>query len=251
MPKKPSLRREAPDPLYAQLKDSLTADVASGRYKPHQRLPSERELSQRFKVSRMTVRQALLALARDGLIYSRAGRGTFVAEPKIDQQLRTLTGFTQDVRSRGGQPATRVLEAKVIAATPEVATALQISPHTETILLSRLRLADGAPLAIETAYLPLARFPGLLTHNFERESLYDVLENQYQVKLTQAEQTIEAAIAGSYESELLDLTRRAAVLNIRRLTLTDAGVPVEYVCSVYRGDRYKFHSTLNTRWGTL
>lgn len=252
MPKKtsPRLHREAPDPLYAQLKNALTADVASGRYQPHQRLPSERELSIRFQVSRMTVRQALLALARDGLIYSRAGRGTFVAEPKIDQQLRTLTGFTQDVRSRGGKPTTCVLEAKVVAATPEVSAALRILPKTETIMLSRLRLADGEPLAIETAHLPLARFPGLLTHNFEVESLYDVLENKYDVKLTQAEQTIEAAIADPHESELLELPRRAAVLSIRRLTLTDAGAPVEYVCSVYRGDRYKFHSTLNTRWET-
>jgi len=195
----------------------------------------------------MTVRQALLALAREGVTYSRAGKGTFASEPKIDQQLRTLTGFTQDVRSRGGKPSNRVLEAKVVTATPEVAAALRITPEAEIIMLSRLRLADGVPLAIETAHLPLIRFPDLLTHNFAIESLYEVLENQYGVKLTQAEQTIEAAIAGPRESELLKLPRRAPVLNIRRLTLTEAGEQVEYVCSVYRGDRYKFRSTLNTR----
>ncbi len=161
----------------------------------------------------MTVRQALLELARDNVVYTRMGKGTF----------------------------------KVVTATPEVAAALRITPGAETIMLSRLRLADGVPLAIETAYLPFVRFPDLLTHNFEIESLYDVLENQYGVKLTRAEQTIEAAIAEPRESELLELTRRNAVLNIRRLTLTDAGVPVEYVCSIYRGDRYKFRSTLNTR----
>ena len=240
------LHREAPDPLYAQLKNSLTSDIASGRYRAHQRLPSERELSDQYHVSRMTARQALRELARAGVVYTRVGKGTFVAEPKIDQQLRTLTGFTQDVRARGGKPSNRVLEAKVIAATPEVAAALRTPPEAEIILLSRLRLADAIPLAIETAHQPLVRFPDLLTHNFAVESLYAVLVNQYGVKLTHAEQTIEAAIAGPREVELLHLTRRSAVLNIRRLTLTDAGEPVEYVCSVYRGDRYKFRSTLNT-----
>jgi len=238
------LRRQAPDPLYLQLKDSLVAEIASGRYRSNQRLPSERELSTRLKVSRMTVRQALLELARDGTIYARVGKGTFVAEPKIDQQLRALTGFSQDVRARGGQPTSRVLEAHVAPAMPDVAAALRIAPEAEVILLSRLRLADGTPLAVETAYLPLALFPKLLHHNFAGESLYDVLEGEYKLALTRAEQSIEAALASTREIELLCLTPPAAVLRMQRLTLTADGVPVEYVLSVYRGDRYKFRSTL-------
>ena len=238
------LRREAPDPLYLQLKDSLVAEIASGRYRSNQRLPSERELSTRFKVSRMTVRQALLELARDGTIYTRVGKGTFVADHKIDQQLRALTGFSQDVRARGGKPASRVLEARVVPAMPDVAAALRVAPEAEVILLSRLRLSDGIPLAVETAYLPFARFPKLLHHNFARESLYDVLETEYKLTLTQAEQSIEAALASAREIELLRLTPPAAVLRMQRLTLTADSVPVEYVHSVYRGDRYKFRSTL-------
>src|SRR5512138_3336271 len=115
------LYREAPDPLYAQLKESLAAEITSGRYRPHQRLPSERELSVQFHVSRMTVRQALLELVRDGTIYTRVGKGTFVAEPKIDQQLRALTGFSQEVRARGSKPSSRVLEARVASATADSA----------------------------------------------------------------------------------------------------------------------------------
>jgi GntR family transcriptional regulator len=241
------LRREAPDPLYTQLKDSLTAEIATGRYRPHQRLPSERELSIRFKVSRMTVRQALLELARDGVIYTRTGKGTFVAEPKIIQQLRALTGFTQDVRARGGKPSSRVLEARVIPATPEVAAALRITPGAEVILISRLRLSNGVPLAIENAHLPFVKFPDLLSHDFAVESLYDVLENEYGVKLTQAEQSIEAALAGPHEIELLEITPTVPVLKMQRLTLTSEGVPIEYVCSTYRGDRYRFHAILHPR----
>jgi len=241
------LRREAPDPLYLQLKDSLTTEITSGRYRSNQRLPSERELSERFKVSRMTVRQALLELVRDGAIYTRVGKGTFVAEPKIDQQLRALTGFSQDVRARGGKPASHVLEAKVVPAMLDVAAALRITPEAEVILLSRLRLADGVPLAVETAYLPFAMFPKLLHHDFGVESLYDVLEKEYKLSLTHAEQSIEAALAAPREIELLKLTPPAAVLKMQRLTLTGDGVPVEYVHSVYRGDRYKFRSMLQSR----
>ena len=244
------LSRQAPDPLYLQLKDSLATEITSGRYRSNQRLPSERELSERFRVSRMTVRQALLALAHDGAIYTRVGKGTFVAEPKIDQQLRALTGFSQDVRARGGRPTSRVLEAQVIPAAPDVAAALRIVPDAEVILLARLRLADAVPLAIETAHLPFVLFPELLHHDFGVESLYDVLEKDYGCTLTQAEQTIEAALASPREIELLEMTPPAAVLRMQRLTLTGDGMPVEYVHSIYRGDRYKFRSTLLPRTAT-
>ena len=241
------LHREAPDPLYLQLKTSIVADITSRRYNTNQRLPSERELALRFKVSRMTVRQALLELAREGTIYTRTGKGTFVAEPKIDQQLRALTGFSQDVRTRGNKPTSRVLKSKVIPSPADVAIALRLTPNAEVIQLSRLRIADGKPLAIETAYLPFALFPNLLTHNFANESLYGVLENEYKVILTQAEQTLEAALAEADEINLLKLDPPAAVLRIQRLTLTSDGIPVEYVLSAYRGDRYKFRSNLQAR----
>jgi len=244
------LQREAPDPLYLQLKQKLSDEIAAGRYRPHQRLPSERELGTRFKVSRMTVRQALLDLGREGIIYTRVGKGTFVAEPKIDQQLRALSGFSQEMSARGGRPASRVLEARVIPATPDVAAALRLTPEAEVIVLARVRMADGLPLAVETACLPFALFPGLLRHDFARESLYDVLETEYKLTLTRGERTIEAALAGPREIELLELTPPAAVLRMQRLTLTSDGVPVEYVLSAYRGDRYKFRSTLQPRTHT-
>lgn len=241
------LHREAPDPLYIQLKDSLVTDIESGQYGAHQRLPSERELADRFQVSRMTARQALLQLARDGVIYTRVGKGTFVAEPKIDQQLRALTGFTQDVRARGGQPSSRVLETCVSAAAPEIAAVLRLAPGADVIKLARLRLADSLPLAIETAYLPFSLCPTLLHHDFSSVSLYHVLESECKMTLVEAEQTIEAALAEPREIELLELTPPAAVMRIQRLTFTDNGVPVEYVQSTYRGDRYKFRSALQAR----
>ena len=238
------LHPEAPDPLYTQLKDTLVKDIVAGHYQPDQRLPSERELSARFNVSRMTVRQAMLELARDGVVFTRAGKGTFVSAPKISQRLRALSGFTQDVCARGATPTSRVLEFKVIEALPDVAAALGVSMQTELITLSRVRLADGIPLALETSYLPFQRFPNFFRHDFSVESLYAVLENEYGLTLTQAEQTIEAALAGKREVDLLQLTSPAAIFKMQRLTMTSDGLPVEYVLSSYRGDRYRLHSVL-------
>ena len=241
------LSREAPNPLYLQLKDTLVAEIKAGRYRAHQRLPSERELSERYKVSRMTARQALLDLARAGLVYTRVGKGTFVAELKIDQQLRTVTGFSQDIRARGSQPSSLVLEAKLIPAMPEVAAALRLLAGADVIVLARVRLADGSPLAVETAYLPFMFCPNLLQHDFSIESLYNILEKEYGFLLTQADQTIEATLATPQEAELLKLTPPAATLHIERLTVRQDGQPIEYVLSTYRGDRYKFRSQLQLR----
>lgn len=239
------LIREAPDPLYLQVKAALLADIGTGRYGANQRLPSERELALRFRVSRMTARQALLELAREGAIYTRVGKGTFVAEAKIDQHLRALTSFSQDVRGRGNHPTSRVLSGQVIPASAPVAAALRLLPGAEVVVLARLRLSDEMPLAIETAHLPYRLFPSLLRHDFAAVSLYTVLAHEYGATLTQAEQTIEASLAQPEELTLLQLVPPAAVLRLQRLTFTSEGVPAEYVISVYRGDRYKFHSTLH------
>ncbi len=241
------LKRNAPLPLYLQLKETLQADILAQRFKPHQLLPSERELCMNYGVSRMTVRQALGDLAREGLIYSRVGKGTFVGAPKIDQQLKALTGFSQEMRARGSHPASRVLEARLERATDQAAQPLHIPPGTEVVLLTRVRLADGLPLAIETVHVPHALCPDLLRHDFSVESLYDVLEHEYGHRLTHADQTIEAALAGPREAALLQLLPPAAVLVMERSTFTEQGILIEHVHSIYRGDRYKFRSALAPR----
>ena len=241
------LKRNHPLPLYVQLHDTLQADIHAQRLKPHQQLPSEREFCARFHVSRMTVRQALIGLTRDGLIYSRVGKGTFVGEPKIDQQLKTLTGFSQEMSSRGSTPSSRVLEAKLQSVSADLAQVIRVPVGTEIALLTRVRFADGVPLAIETVHLPHALCPNLLHHDFSTESLYDVLEREYGYRLTRAEQTIEAALANPRDIAMLQLVPPAPVLVMERLTFTDQDVLIEYVQSTYRGDRYKFRSALAPR----
>jgi GntR family transcriptional regulator len=239
------LKREAPTPLYLQLKNALVADIATGRYKPHERLMSERELGEKFKVSRMTVRQALTDMTREGILYTQAGKGTYVSEPKIKQELETLSGFCQDMAARGSVASGQVLEARIIPATLSLAAIFSVQANTELVLLSRLRLSDGIPLAIEVAYMPHLLCPGILDFDFSKESLYNILSTRYNTSLVRAEQTMESGLASPQEIELLQTTSPAPVLRIERLSYNEQNTLVEFVVSAYRGDRYKFHTRLH------
>lgn len=240
------LSREAPTPLYLQLKNALVADIGAGHYKPHERLLSERELGEKFKVSRMTVRQALTEMIREGILYTQVGKGTYVSEAKIKQELQALTGFSQDMAMRGTVASGRVLEARVIPATLTLAAIFSVPMNTEIVLLSRLRLSDGIPLAIEEAYILHQVCPGILDHDFSKESLYNVFATRYNTILVRAEQTMEASLVAPEEAELLQITSPSPVLRIERLSYNEQNTLIEYVKSAYRGDRYKFHTTLQS-----
>ncbi len=241
------LKRDDPLPLYVQLFKTLRTDIHDQRLAPHQQLPTERELCARFQVSRMTVRQALGELAREGLIYSRVGKGTFVSEPKIDHPIKTLAGFSQEMIARGSKPSSRVLEANLRRINSDLAGLMRIPVGTEIVTLTRVRLADGVPLAIETVHLPHYLCPNLLRHDFSAESLYRVLEHDYGYRLTHADQTIESALASPRELSLLQLIPPAPLLVLQRQTYTDLDILITYGNSAYRADRYKFHSALGTR----
>jgi GntR family transcriptional regulator len=240
------LKREAPTPLYLQLKNALVADIEAGQYRPHERLMSERELGEKFKVSRMTVRQALTDMIREGILYTQAGKGTYVSESKIKQELQSLTGFSQDMAARGTVASAQILEARIVPATLTLAAIFAISVNTELVLLSRLRLSDGIPLAIEEAYIRHQVCPGILAYDFAKESLYHILATCYNTILVRAEQTMEAGLTTSTEAELLQIASPSPVLRIERLSYNEQNMLVEYVKSAYRGDRYKFHTTLQS-----
>lgn len=238
------LNPKSPVPLYLQVKTILSDLVLHGEVKPNERLPSERELGEELGVSRMTVRQAVQALIREGLLYTRAGKGTFVSEIRLEQD-RALTGFTEEMRRRGLEVTNKVLDARIIPATSKLAEKLEINRNSGVIRISRLRLANGQVVALENAHLPHSLFPTLLEHDFSRESLYDVLRRDYGVRLLSADQTIEAALANHEELRMLQLTPPAAVLRMQRITRSEQRVVVEYVESVYRSDRYKLNTTLH------
>lgn len=239
-----ALDRQGPTPIFEQVKALLDAAIAGGELAPHQRIPSERELSMVLGASRMTIRQALTEMTTEGSLYTRSGKGTYVADRKIEQPLQRLTSFTEDIRSRGFRPASRVLEQQLMPASLEMAEALGIRSGAEIVRLRRLRLADDRPLAIETAHLPHAVCPGLLGLDLSSASLYDLLATRYGIQLRSAKQTIEASQPDAEERGLLELPPAVPVLRIHRLTSNDQGRPVEFVRAVYRGDRFQLHVEL-------
>ncbi len=240
------LDRESPTPIFVQIRARLEEAIGSGDLVPHQRIPSERQLSDRFGVSRMTVRQALDALTHDRLLYSLPGKGTFVADRKIiEQPLMHLTSFTQDILARGMRPSSRLLAGRIVQASFEMARLFGLAPTVELVQVTRLRLADDEPLAIEAVHIPSALVPGLLDRDLAAESLYAILGRDYGLALAGARQTIEAAEPTLDEQRILCLDAPRPVLRISRLTSDANGRIVEYVRSVYRGDRY--HLTVELR----
>ena len=138
-------------------------------------IPSERQLSADFGVSRLTVRAALDELVREGHLIRRHGSGTFVSEPKIAQEL-TMTSFTDDMRRRGLRPASTTLELRVTAAGARLGRLLRVSPSEPVVVFTRLRLADGESMAIETVHIREAHVPGLTAQELEERSFYELLE---------------------------------------------------------------------------
>jgi len=232
--------RERAEPLYLQIRQALLRAILSGGFQPHQRVPSERELSEALGVSRMTVRQALQTLINEGYLYTVPGKGTFVASrPRIEQNLQRLSGFTQEVRSQGFTPGSRVLDLTTTPADETSARALHVPPGTRLVRLTRQRLVDGAPVALESAYLVYARFPELPRFDFSRESLYAVLQRHYGLRLTRALQMVEAREADPDIAPLLHIEPYRPVLAMERITFAHDGTPVEYVRSFYRADRFR------------
>jgi len=232
-------------PIYYQLKEWLRAEIARGAWKPGDLIPSERELSEQFGISRMTVRQALNELREEGLLRREQGRGTYVAEPKIEQRLTRLTGFTEDMKRRALRSGARVLRQMWVEAPVPVARALRISTGKKVVLLERLRMAEQKPMAIESSYLHFNGMAGLLAEDFENQSLYRRLSEKYDIIPTRAEQQVEAVLCHKDECALLHIEPGSAVLRNRRITFDQKNRPFEYTQSIYRGDRYIFYVELS------
>ena len=233
-----------PTPLYHQLKQALRDEIERGAYKPGDRLPSEPELIRQYGISRITVRQALDELESEGLIVRRHGKGTYVAERRIEQELVRLTDFMEDTQQAGQKPSSRVLAFVHEAATPAVAKALQIKEGTEVVRVDRLRLADGRPMAFDSTWLPL-RFGALLAEmDLTQETIYHILETRYAIPVLSGAFFITAASARHQQASLLDILPGAALLLIQRISYTSGDEPVYVQDRYYRPDRVQYRVML-------
>ncbi|MGZ4381021.1 MAG: GntR family transcriptional regulator [Gaiellaceae bacterium] len=211
-------------------------------------IPSERQLSADLRMSRLTVRAALDDLVRDGLLVRRRGSGTFVGEPKIAQEL-TMTSFSEDMRRRGMVPGNRTLSLVVVQAGAHLGRLLMVSPSEPVVVFKRLRLADRETMAIETLHVRQSLIPGLTGEDLEQHSFYELLEDRYGVVMAGGTQTIEPTVTNEEESAALGVPLHSPAFLFERTTRTASGDVVEYVRSIYRGDRYRLVTELAGREG--
>jgi GntR family transcriptional regulator len=206
-------------------------------------IPSERQLSADLGVSRLTVRAALDDLTREGYLVRRRGSGTYVQQPKIAQEL-TMTSFSEDMRRRGMRPGSRTLSLSHELADARLGRLLRVSPSEEILVIKRLRLADGETMAIETLHLPAALVPGLRPHDLDG-SFYELLRDRYGLSIASGTQAIEPTVTNAEESEALGVPLHSPAFLFERTSRDDDGRTVEFVQSVYRGDRYRIVTELS------
>ena len=228
--------------LYGEIAQSLRAEIDSGRFADARVLPGERELAQWLKVSRTTLRRAIQQLVEEGLLFHRQGAGTFIhrALPRVDQPFSRLTGFTEDMRLRGFAASSRELESGVFLPSPEEAMMLGVSPSESILRLSRLRLANEVPMAIEHTVVPLKFLPDPTALG---PSLYDSLE-ALGLGPARGLQRLRAMLLSDADAALLGVPAKSPTLYIQRIAYLADGRCVEFTRSYYRADTYDFVSEL-------
>jgi GntR family transcriptional regulator len=233
------LNRDTPVPLYHQVKTVILREIEAGIWKPDERLPTETSLSERFHVSKITVRQALGELASLGYIRREQGRGTFVQRLPLEQGPRELTGFSEEMRRHGLVASSDVLECGAALPAADVAATLRIAPTEPVFRLRRLRRADGEPMGLQTTCLPMTLVPGIGETDFRGASLYEVLQERYSLYPATAREVHMAIALGRDDAHLLGVAPGTPGIAVERVAYLADGRPLEVAQAVMRGDRYK------------
>jgi GntR family transcriptional regulator len=234
----------SPIPLYAQVESILAAEIVDGIFAPGSQLPNEDELIERYAVSRTTIRQTIQNLMRRGLVEIRRGRGTFVLQPKITQELTTLSGFVEDMQSLGRQASAQLLDKQIVPASESVARQLAVTAGTPVVRIQRVRLADNAPLSFDETYLPREIGERILENDLETEPIFSLLEQKYDTPLVEAEYRLEAISADATVAGALGIAQGSPIFLIERTSYTTDRRPIDYEKLYYRGDQIRFVTRL-------
>lgn len=230
-------------PLYNQLVDLLKEKIEM-ELEANDMLPSERELTNRYGLSRTTVRLALQELEKQGYIYRQHGKGTFVSD--LRKQVTNLSGtysFTEQMRTLGKTPETKILEFEMIEANKYLAEQLAVSLGEKLIKLKRLRSADGQPMMLERSYLPAKKFLSLSQKMLEEKPLYDLFSQEFDQTIRIANEEFFASIAKSKDAKQLAIPEGAPVLQLIRTTYNTENEIIEFTLSVARADQFRYRIT--------
>ncbi len=232
-------------PLYHRIENDLKNKIFSGHYKIGDMLPSERELIEIYKVSRLTAREAVSRLANQGLVEKIQGKGTYVSTPQRENRMGSLFSGGEEILMRDYEISTKVLDLRIMTPDAIVSKNLDLKNNTEKVVyLERLRFANDNPVALIKSYLPQQAVPGLELVDFTNKSLYKTLEESYRMQLYDANEIIEAVKADARSAELFKIKRGTALLfNHRTVRLLDRSV-IEYETVMYRSDIYKYHNRI-------
>ncbi|HEY9716155.1 MAG TPA: GntR family transcriptional regulator [Trichormus sp.] len=236
-----------PTPLYAQVEAVLAAGIADRSLAAGSQLPTEDSLIARFNVSRTTIRAAIQNLVTRELVEIRRGKGTFVRQPKMTQELTELSGFVEDMQALGRTATARLLNQETVEAAEEVAQQLQLTTGDAVVRIMRLRLADGVPVSLDETYLPQDLGQKVVTNNLDTEPIFSLLEQKYGIALVDAEYKLEAIIAEPSIAEPLGIAVGSPIFMIERTSYAAAGLPVDYERLYYRGDLIRFVTRLTRR----
>ncbi len=232
-------------PFYVQLMNIMNELIRDKTWKPSSQIPGELDLCEEYGISRTVVRQALRELEFSGIITRRKGKGTFVAEPKINEGLaQKLTGFYQDMVEQGLKPITKVLHQRVIPSNEKVSGFLQIPVGTAVFDINRLRSVEDAPIQLVTTFIPYDLCPKLAEVDLTNRSLYAFLEEECGVFISYGRRYLEAVAANDQEAKLLLVERGAPMVMLDSISYQADGRPVEYYHAVHRGDRSRFEVEL-------
>jgi GntR family transcriptional regulator len=238
----------AQDPLlYSRVETVLASEINHGDLKIGDQLPTEDILIARFEVSRITIRRAIQNLVGRGLVEIRRGKGTFVAAPKMTQELTELSGFVEDMHALGRKPTARVISKEVVTADTTVASHLALTKGERVVRIRRVRLADGVPISFDETFLPLEIGKKIITNNLRVEPIFSLLERKYDIPLIEAEYKLEAVAAEAEVASALRVKQGSPIFRIERTSYSTGNRPVDYEKLYYRGDLVRFVTRLTRK----
>lgn len=234
-----------PAPLYEQIRENLQQQIRAGAFRHYERIPSEKELMLHFGVSRITVRQALSDLAREGLIFKIPGKGSYVSKPKPTQELTQLKGFGEAMAQQGYVTTNRVVGLATVLADETVAARLDLPPGLPVTEIRRVRYLDGSPVSFDITYIKTELGQKLAREDLAGRDIFAILEQDYGIPLGHAEQSIQALTADPDLAAWLETAPGAPVLHIERLAHSRDGAPLEFDYVYYRGDTFRYRLHIN------
>ena len=235
-----ALDRNNPQPLYQQFRDIVEEAIDSGKWEPNDKIPSENQLSAKYGLSRMTVRSVLLDLVKEGKLYRVQGKGTYVAEQKIEAMSLYYVGIREQLEQMGYEVSTKTLECGIIPSDSNVARHLNLEEGTPVFRIKRLRsISKKGPVSIHISYIPEKYSTGLTPEVLEKEQLCVLMNQNFGLQRKRVTETLESVAADEEEAQLLKIEKGHPLLMLKDEQFSEEDTPYEYTKVVFRGDRFK------------